>query len=126
MDKMLRSGVKGVREGADVVSHTIGDVLDDVRARVDDLVEVAHPKQSHKARNGGGLLAIVVLAVVGYFVIRAMRSKNSTSSNGVGAPSEDSRADSPAVSANHQHDAAVKGNGESEPAKSSKSGKSTD
>lgn len=46
MGSLVRSGVVGVRDGADAVSHTMGDVLDDMKSLVDDLVVMAHRRKA--------------------------------------------------------------------------------
>jgi hypothetical protein len=76
MAEMLKSGVEGVREGADAVSHTMGDVLTEVRARVDDLVDVAHPRRARARGTRGGVLMLVVVAVAGFFLVRKLTARS--------------------------------------------------
>jgi cytoskeletal protein RodZ len=131
MGSLVRSGVSGVRDGADAVSHTMGDVLDDMKSRVDDLVVMVHPRKvDARWRRGGGLLLAVVVVVAGAVLIRKRMLRTSTigahersSSDGSAA---DRRADVPAASATDQHKTtASEDAGASASAKSDKSAKSS-
>jgi hypothetical protein len=103
MGSLVRSGVKGVRDGADAVSHTVGDVLDDMKSRVDDLVVMAHPKKvAARRRRSGGLLLVVVVVVAAGVLVRKRMGRTSTpdtrgSASSAGSAAH-SRAEVPAAS----------------------------
>jgi hypothetical protein len=109
MGSLVTSWARRASDGADAVSHTMGDVLDDVKSRVDDLVDTAHPrKPDARWRRGGGLLLVIVVVVAGAVVFwKRMLRPSKTGAPGT-APSEgsasDNRAEVPAGSGTDQHD----------------------
>ena len=91
MSSMVRSRVREIRDGADAVSHTMGDVLDDIKSRVDDLVVVAHPSSADvRWRRRGGLLLVVVLVVAGAWFVRKRMLRTSTTGASRSTPSRGS------------------------------------
>jgi hypothetical protein len=129
MGSMVKSVVRGVSDGADAVSHTMGDVLDDVKARVDDMVVMAHPRKAEvRWRRRGGLLLVVVVLVAGAVLVRKRKLRTSTTGAHGSATSDGSAADSRAevrtASGNDRHDTTVSEDaGSSASAKSAKSAK---
>lgn len=91
---MVRSGVSGVRDGADAVSHALGDVLDDMKSRVEDLVDVAHPRKVVVRRRRTVGLFVTIVVVAGAVLVRKRMSRISTISGHGSASKDGSAADS--------------------------------
>lgn len=111
MGSLISSGVQGVRDGADAVSHTMGDVFDDLMVRVDDLVDVAHPRKAAVARRRRGGLLVIVVAIAGVVLVWKLMSRTSTAggsgSSPSGGPATNVRAGSPGTPSNDRHQPTV-------------------
>ena len=57
-------------------ANTLSDLVDEARARIEDLPPLANARRKRHRKNWSSIVAVVLLALVAAFVAKQMRSKS--------------------------------------------------